>query len=88
MTDPRIDLAKCRSCTAAIIWAETVKGKRMTVDAAPADGGNIRLEYRRGDVPPLAHVVPKVERGNYGDESWYTSHFATCPQADEWRRPR
>lgn len=87
--DPRIDLAQCRSCHAPIVWATTTTGKRMTVNPEPGEGGNIRLVYRRGDNTPVAHVVPKAERGNYGaDQAWYTSHFASCPQADEWRRPR
>jgi len=85
--DPRLDTAQCRSCKAPIIWATTTNGKRMTINAAPVDAGNIRLVYRRGDNTPIAHVVAKAERVNYGtDQAWYTSHFASCPDADTWRK--
>jgi hypothetical protein len=68
---------RCRSCGAAIIWAITANGKRMPVDAQPLRG-LLQLHDRPDDEAPLVRVLPiEVHR----------SHFATCPQADQHRRP-
>jgi hypothetical protein len=51
----------------------------MPIDAEPVAGGNVELEEVDA-VVTLAHYVepePDVER--------YISHFATCPQAKDWR---
>lgn len=50
--------AHCRSCGAAVIWAETEKGKRIPVDPTPVEGGNIRFIVRY-HLPPVAVIVPK-----------------------------
>lgn len=76
----------CRSCHAKIVWAVTPGGKRMPVDAAPVDDGNVLLDRRQD--PPLATVI------GGGPQLWdepgerHTSHFATCPDSDAHRRPR
>lgn len=61
----------CRSCGAEIEWAETVTGSRMPFN------------------PPVA-FVPRLD--DLGDDvveidrATTVSHFATCPQAEQWRR--
>lgn len=70
-------MAACRSCGAWIVWAVTEKGKRMPVE--PSDGGNIFLKESLFDEPPTATVV---EPG----KGTHASHFATCPDAPEWRK--
>ncbi len=63
----------CRSCGAAIEWAETIRGKRMPFDAP--------IVVVRSQGSPLeARVVEFV------DTTVTPSHFATCPQAKDWRR--
>lgn len=77
--------ASCRSCGAPIVWAVTRKGKRMPLDAEPVDGGNVVIvEPARGSVPPVAEVREPALTDPSG-LARYTSHFATCPQADSWR---
>jgi hypothetical protein len=63
----------CRSCGAAIEWAELVSGKRHPFDApivAARTQGSI-LEGR---------VVEEI------DTSVSSTHFATCPQSKAWQR--
>lgn len=74
-------MTHCRSCGASIIWATTEHGVgRMPVDVEPVAGGNLELDELAGHT--AVRVVtpePDVER--------YVSHFATCPQSAEWRKP-
>ena len=72
-------ISKCRSCEADIIWADTWSNRRMPVNAAPDEGGTILLIERPGN-PPMAKVMDIGAR-----DDLRRSHFATCPQSDEWR---
>lgn len=95
MTNPttpdgyRID--ECRTCNAPIVWAETSNGKSMPVDAAPADDGNVLL-YPRPGGGAYATVLSVADTalaigGLFPDErTLRTSHFVTCPNAEEWRK--
>jgi hypothetical protein len=74
------DLTRCRSCSAVIVWALTREGRLMPVDAIPHERGNLRL--RRDDASRL-HVEV---RASDGQEVRYRPHFATCRDADGWRR--
>jgi hypothetical protein len=74
-------VARCRSCQAEIEWVLTERGKRMPVDIAPVDNGNLRVIGQAGDAGNIVPVVSYVEVGD-GDR---ISHFATCPQSDGWR---
>jgi hypothetical protein len=72
----------CHSCGAVVVWAVTDAGKRMPVDPDPTVVGNLILERRDGQdrvtsAPPVATSEPKR----------WVSHFATCPQANAWRKP-
>lgn len=73
-------------CEARIVWAVTDRGKRMPVDAdpSPADG-NIKLSVRYTGPEPLATVLSAAARFGL---TLRTSHFATCPDADRFRRRR
>jgi hypothetical protein len=70
-------MATCKSCGAEIVWVQMIlSGKRMPLDAKPEK--RIHLVGRAGlgsETEPEAVV---------GDV--YTSHFATCPNANEHRR--
>lgn len=80
------DIEACRSCTAPIIWAVTVNGRDMPVDAEPSPDGDIRLADRSHlHRKPLAEVLSVTQQ--FGLGNLRTSHFATCPHADQWRRP-
>lgn len=74
-------MSRCKSCGAAIVWARTIGGKRMPVDAEPSAGGSVVLH---GD--GTCTVVPLS--GKPDGVSLHKSHFATCPNAEEHRKPR
>jgi hypothetical protein len=58
----------------------------MLVDAEPVENGNIILSERIGDVP-LAMYVPPIEQPTLiPGPPRYVSHFATCPDAEKWRK--
>jgi hypothetical protein len=85
-------MSRCRSCGAPIMWATTVNGARMPLDDEPVPGGTFvlsdptpgayaptALHYSPPDDPPLPGM-PEPPR--------FVSHYATCPDADQWRNPR
>ena len=66
---------KCRSCGAEIIWIKTPEGKSMPLDAKP--------EKRWVENVADGHGVDY-----WGLEDTYVSHFATCPDAAKFRKPK
>lgn len=83
-TEPVWDIAACRSCDSPVIWATSSGGRPMPVDAEVSEDGNVELSMQPGRfVGPVATVVtgptlfPKPLR---------KAHFATCKQAEQWRR--
>jgi hypothetical protein len=78
---PRV--SRCRSCGAPIRWAQTELGRRMPLDAEPYDGPE-----PAGLFVLRAGVAVAVPPAVFDDEPRYRSHFATCPDRDDWRRPR
>lgn len=75
-------VAKCGSCRAPIVWALTAAGRKMPVDAVPVDDGDFIMgpDDTIVKIQPFAEVPLGVDR--------FTSHFVTCPDRDEWRKPR
>ena len=74
---PRV--CECRSCGAEILWGTTPRGSKMPVDADPSPSGEWLLrEDGSLEHAPAGYVSPDL----------YTSHFATCPNALQHRRPR
>lgn len=74
---------KCRSCGANVHWVRMIpSGKAMPVDAEPHSKGTISLNHSRTE----AIVLPRKLREPGGP--LYRSHFATCPEANQWRRQR
>lgn len=69
------------SCGARIDWYVTDLGKRIPLDPEPRPDGNITVKGR------LAHVLRAGEVPS-ADQARYVSHFATCPDADGWRKRR
>lgn len=74
-------MARCRSCNAPIIWATTENGRKIPLDEEPAERptGLFRLEPIEGSNDQRA--VSAV------GEPVYLSHFSTCPNADQHRKP-
>lgn len=76
----RIDT--CRSCNAPIIWATTTGRALMPVDVEPVDDGNVELHVgESGRAYATVLTGPSLFGGPLRK-----SHFASCEQADEWRR--
>lgn len=67
---------KCRSCGASITWCITPAGKLH-----PLDDGRATIVVLD---PPLVPGEPPIGRVVTGQRS----HFSTCPNADQHRRPR
>lgn len=84
--------ARCKSCHAAIWFGLTAKGKRMPLDPAPVEDGNVVID-RDGEVlASLADLtlLPRVRVLRKGeavdDVPRYVAHFVTCPTAERHRR--
>jgi hypothetical protein len=78
--------AKCRSCGAPMIWAVMASTKRrMPLDAEPHPDGTIEIQpdgtygVLKGDVLAEARAA---------GAKLYRSHFASCKQSREWRKPK
>lgn len=68
--------APCRSCGQTVLWVNTSNGRRMPLDAQPSPKGNLVIV---GDVAYKAGPTDI-------NKPLYLSHFATCPQAGNWRK--
>jgi hypothetical protein len=81
----RVEL--CKACDAPIVFARQIGGapghRANPIDATPSDKGNIRLF----DDGRYLIVAPK-DRSSYvhGGVALHTSHFATCPRAEQFRK--
>lgn len=73
----------CRSCGAPIRWALTEKGKRMPLNVPADPAGTVIITGTNGTEYTCAVVRTNAVPG----ERW-TSHYATCPQAQQWRKQK
>lgn len=83
--------AYCKTCRAEIYWItlETT-GKLIPLDATPHPRGTVALRYEedytggsgRHTARPVSSRSPALP-----GETLYLSHFATCPQSKEHRKP-
>jgi hypothetical protein len=83
----------CRSCGAEVFFTPSAAtGRRMILDAEPTPTGYIALvQPTKGkSAGTFAAVLTgeALETARAAGEPLYTSHHATCPQADQWRRRR
>ena len=68
-------LSTCKACKASIYWLQTRNAKRMPVDSEPNPEGKLGISPQG------------IVGGGFAGPK-YTSHFATCPEADEQRKDR
>jgi hypothetical protein len=79
-------MAACKSCERPIVWAVGPGNKMMPFDEPPRGFG--------AKAPDGDWVVAggKARRATDDDRRLHrerlTCHFATCPDADTWRKPR
>lgn len=80
-------ITQCKSCHKDIIFIKMASGKNMPCDTEP-------ISYRTampGVKGSLTLITPdgKIASGDFDPDSnkyGYTSHFATCPNANQHRR--
>jgi hypothetical protein len=82
VTGPEYKTSRCSTCSAQVIWARTVHGIPMMVDAQPTERGDLALQPRQSGTPQVWKPTPEQRAGR----ALYRSHFATCPDADAHRR--
>lgn len=73
----------CRSCENKILWLMTTKGKLIPLNACPVRDGNMVIENHGSGLLAVA-FQPLI----HGSHQRYVSHFATCPDADDWRKSK
>jgi len=81
---------KCKACGATIIWVETQNGRKMPCNAAPVTyqanrRGKDLIVTPNGEVLK-GTVVSKDDSFLIVDGYGYISHYATCPNADYFRK--
>ena len=89
--------SECKGCGAKIVWALTARGKRMALDAEPAASGtffitgtttvtgedtNIPLTFK------IPEPKPEGPRFTPFPGPRYVPHWVTCPNRDDFRKPR
>lgn len=83
-------MSRCKSCNAEILWVKMASGKSMPVDATGISYSEVLPPYVKGnDVLTLVTergTIVKTVFDPAGDKIGYTSHFATCPNANQHRR--
>ena len=73
----------CRSCKAPTLLARTINGSLMPMDAEPVEA----TEWRRGLFTMENGVVSSWKKADPRPAGpLYQSHFASCPDADHWRK--
>ncbi len=84
----RFAFSRCRACNAPMVWGVTESGAKMPVDPEPVEGGNVIVLSDAGLAGPLVKVLgePTLLDGLAEPTVRYVSHFATCPNAEEFRR--
>jgi hypothetical protein len=78
-------VSACRSCGASVTWVVLPSGKRMPLDAVSTDDGTHVMSGAYAPGEP--HAVP-VDLLTPASTPRFKSHFATCPDSKEWRKPR
>ena len=79
--------SRCKGCGARIKWVKTPSGKNV-----PIDKGAVTILPDKDGFIAVVTLDGRVIRGNLtmygtpGAVTGYTSHFATCPAADRFRK--
>lgn len=73
----------CRSCGAEIFWVRSCSGKPMPIDLLASPEGNISVQ---GGVARVHVGRDREVELAQGSGMLFTSHFATCPDAEQHRQ--
>lgn len=82
-------ISQCRACGAEIMFIKSVAGKTIPVNAEQIAyqqkaGGSLKVVTPNGEVISGELAGDPQKATGIG----YISHFATCPEADKFRKPR
>lgn len=75
--------AKCRSCGASIIFAFHPTTKKHAPFQPDTDG---QWEIENGTARFVGSAEVQLALGVEPPKPRYTSHFSTCPEAQNWRK--
>ena len=78
----------CRSCNRPIVWAVSNNGKNIPMDPEPVANGTHIMASSTRDGRIHFDIVAYNEQFHGTDAKRYRSHFASCPDAAKFRRPR
>lgn len=82
---PGLLTARCRSCGRPIHWAVSERwGTKMPIDVNPVPDGNVQLIM--GAAGALLARIASTPRNLPPGALRYTSHFATCEHAAQWKK--
>ncbi len=76
----------------AIVRRPDGRPKAIPIDFAPSEKGNVQVYDRGGSIvarvlgPETAREIRDAAWALKGAHTLRTPHFATCPQAKDWRR--
>jgi hypothetical protein len=76
-------MSVCRSCGAPVVWAKTTARHPIPLNPEPSEAGN--LAYC--DAGVVEYVGGPRSLFDSDERPRYVSHFATCPDAPDWRKP-
>ena len=83
-----MNVSRCRSCGASIVWIRTKNGRMMPCDSRPIHyviagmTGEKALTLVTPDGETVTNAFPDPDSGRIG----YQSHFATCRFANRYKR--
>lgn len=80
-------LTRCRGCRRTVFFATTQGDKKIPIDEKPANDGNL-LVATSGTQLPTATVMRSGQAAGMREQGvpTYKAHFATCPNADDFRK--
>jgi hypothetical protein len=83
-----MDLVECSGCKAFMLWALTPSGAKAPIDYRPAESGNVLLLQPSGFGELLAVTLSGdgLQRARQRGMDLRTNHYATCPEAEQFRR--
>lgn len=82
-------MSTCRGCGATIEWIRMKSGKAMPVDPEPVfveEGGSQVFVTDEGDTITGRQVWPTTQEEKARLTVAYVPHWATCPEARQFRR--
>ena len=80
-------MAKCRGCGAPIVWLQTENQRMIPCDPLPV-GYRERAGARGKILTRDGHIVSCDFTNDPTAETGYMPHFATCPNAADFKKAR